>query len=322
MFSDANREIYDEMVRAAEHRLPKINNKKRVIDATERVEIQHRRRRTEENRYCQRCTNDELEPRRVLLEGDANGDRVCTVCGTVSDRTASVAVDYADRMRVVPSVRAHTRLNYMRERLRQWRMDEPDIPAADVAALRRAYNGGFGALDPALGVHEFDPFLPKPVVRLVIRRAQLATRKYTEKWLKIRVLLGCEPHPEPDASLVDFIEARFITVVNIWEAHHHIIGAERKSLICYNFLFHMLLLLHSVDDYVLHSPWFPMLSGAKWRRLTDMWRLVCEYADWPAYEPEILRDGSVRRRRLDAPRLRQTFINLSRCPTTTTTTAQ
>jgi hypothetical protein len=327
---DTGREIYDELVRLAEYRLPKINNKKRIISDVEKREISQRHAVTEENRYCHRCVNDEFEPRRVLLESDANGDRVCTVCGTVSDRTAGVAVDYADRMRVVPSARAHTRLNYMRERLSQWRMGEPQIPAADVFALRTAYNGGFGALDPSLGVYEFDPFLSKPVVRAVIKRAGLATRKYTEKWLTIRKLLGCESHPVPSASLLRFVEEHFIAVVNVWEAHRDdIAGSERKSMICYNFIFHMLLLLSSVDDYITHSPWFPMVSRSKWRALSEMWVIVCSYTGWPAYEPEIHADGTVRRRRITTmqtrrrsafmrprpvKRMRQTTINLT--PTT------
>ncbi len=288
---NASQAIYDELKEKQKYSLPKINNSRK-----RRASVSTFAPEKEVLQFCVPCKSNESNPREVLLESDANGNRVCTVCGTVADRLASTSHDYSDHMRTTSSARTNTRLNYMRERLSQWRMGEPPIPSGDVAKLRAAFNRGYGQLDPALGVYEFHPFLPKHAVRAVINRAKLASHKYTEKWLTIRKLLGCEPHPMPTQELVMFIDGAFITVDRIWSAHFRSIRCgSRTSLFCYNFLFHMFLLQHSVEAYVEHSPWFPIPESEKMRELVQMWAKICEYAGWTHYEAVCHADGTVTR---------------------------
>lgn len=313
--TNAAEAVYKELEEKRKFALPKINNSKQRRAALVACET------TEAQLFCVTCEHDAEGPRRVPLESNANGDRVCTVCGTVADRAASASHDYSDGMRSATSFRANTRLNYMRERLSQWCMEEPAIPSADVAALRGAFNGGFGRLDPQLGTFEFDPFLPKHTVRAVINRAGVAAFKYTEKWLTIRVLLGCEPHPMPTRELRMFIEKSFITLDKVWSCFKPELSPDRSSLFSYNFVFHMLLLLHSVESYVTHSPWFPLTAGAKIDELTRIWALVCKHAGWIHYEAVIADDGTVQRVVVNGEpsrgvfgrsrRMTQTRINLS-----------
>ena len=144
----------------------------------------------------------------------------------------------------------------------------------------------------------FDPDLNKDTIRLILIRAGLATKKYTEKWLSIRhKILGAPRHPDADKTspgLYHFLLERFKTVVSIWEREGPSLcppGHERKSLFNYNYLIEQLLLQHSVESYNLHSPWFPVKESDKVDALWTMWCGICAHADWPAYKPVWRADG-------------------------------
>jgi hypothetical protein len=236
-----------------------------------------------------------------LIENDVCGDCVCTGCGMVVSRAAALGSDYSDFERVCPTSKARTRENYMRERMSQWNLAEPPIPLADCEKLRAAYNGGYGKRDPRLGELEFDPALQKSTVRLIILRAELSTKKYTEKWLSIRKMLGAHEHPRPTAELVAFILDRFVRIVQIWQRYGAGLcppGHARKSLFNYNYMIQRLLLLHSVDAYNTHVAWFPVQASQKVDAMDTMWRALCAVADWPCYQP-IWDDKKVVGRRLE-----------------------
>lgn len=243
-----------------------------------------------------------------IVEDDehGNGDCICTGCGTVRDRNASLGHDFTDFERSYPGSQAHTRRNYMRERMRQWCMDEPAIPAVDLEKLRAAYNGGFGSLDPDGGVLEYDPVVNKDTVREIIIAAGLAPKKYTEKWLTIRKFLGAQPeHPLPDQALVQFILDRFDTVIRVWETQASrlcIPGHKRKSLFSYNYIIRMLLLQHSVEAYAMHYKWFLIVGDSKKAEIERLWTAVCNAAEWPPYFPTHQPDGTVVRSRMQIKR--------------------
>jgi hypothetical protein len=235
-----------------------------------------------------------------LTENDVCGDCVCTGCGVVVSRAAALGTDYNDFDRVCPTSKARTRENYMRERMSQWNLAEPPIPLSDCEKLRAVYNGGYGRNEHGT-VLEFDPALQKQTVRLIIIRAGLSTKKYTEKWLSIRKMLGAEVHPLPTAELVAFILERFVTIVQVWQRYGASLcppGHARKSLFNYNYMIQRLLLLHSVEAYNTHVAWFPVQASQKVDAMDAMWRALCAVADWPCYQP-IWSDKKVTGRRLE-----------------------
>lgn len=266
------------------------------------------------------------------IVNDASGDCVCGGCGLVLSRTAALGTDFSDFGRVCPTAKARTRENYMRERMSQWNLSEPPIPMVDREKLRAAYNGGYGGRDPSSGELEFDPALQKQTVRLIIIRAGLSTKKYTEKWLTIRKMLGAAPHPLPTADLIGFILERFTRIVSIWQRYGKSLcppGHERKSLFNYNYMIQQLLLLHSIDAYNTHVAWFPVQASQKVVAMDAMWRALCAYAEWPCYHPiwqgddkvigrridvtlPTIQKRVVKRRRLDVPVLSQTTLPFSR----------
>jgi hypothetical protein len=251
-------------------------------------------------------------PRHVI--NDASGDCVCSGCGSVLSRAAAVSNDFSDFGRVYPKARARTRVNYINERMGQWNLSEPPIPAADRELLRLAYNHGHGVYDVGSGVIEFDPALQKSTVRDIIIRAGLCTKKYTEKWLSIRKMLGAPPHPMPSPDLISFIQSRFNTVISIWERYGRTLcppGHERKSLFNYNYIITQLLLQHSVAAYDTHVAWFPVVEGPKTEALQKMWFAICREAEWPAYKP-VWKDGVVVDRVVDTRMLPPAYKTRSR----------
>jgi hypothetical protein len=283
---------------------PKRNNVKRAASFFSPV--------TTEPQQCQSCarglanakaelaqltsgaiSSDDIEKIRTLeqrvstglpdIVNDRSGDCVCCGCGSVVSRAASMSGDYSDFERVYPTARARTRENYMRERMSQWNLQEPPIPRVDCEKLRTAYNRGYGRLDSEL---EFDPMLNKHTVRAIILRAGLSTKKYTEKWMRIRIMLGANPHPLPTADLIHFILDRFKTVVRTWEQRGPDLcppGHRRKSLFNYNYIITQLLLQHSVAAYGRHVEWFPVASTQKLEAMQTMWRAMCREIGWPSY---------------------------------------
>jgi|JI10StandDraft_1071094.scaffolds.fasta_scaffold209735_2 hypothetical protein len=228
-----------------------------------------------------------------------NGDCICTGCGAVRDRSAALGSDFSDFGRSYPSSKAHTRKNYIRERMRQYCMDEPPIPDVDLEKLRVAYNGGYGSLDPSLGVLEYDPIVNKDTVREIIIAAGLAPKKYTEKWLNIRKFLGAQPpSPKPDQALVQFVLDRFDTVIKVWETQAErlcIPGHKRKSLFSYNYIIRMLFLQHSVEAYKEHYKWFLIVGETKKSEIERLWAAICMAAEWPPYFPVHHPDGNITR---------------------------
>lgn len=303
-------DLYEDMIQEEEtrleFRLPKENNKKRPHTAEE---AEHRRsiRRCRAERLSKPCRYcDTKEP----LIDDVNGDCICSACGLVNDRAAAFSVGYADQSRVRVLARANPQLNYFRERMSQWRMAEPKIPQQDCDRLIAAYNGGHGRYDPASGILEFDPFLPKKHVRAIILRANLMPKKYTEKWLSIRCMLGAPRHPDPDKTiingerLVDLMMHYFVTLARVWNDHRkeicdHCYG--RTSQPSYNFDITQILLTIDLEAYKTHAPWFPLVSEDKQPQMFVYWAAICHYAEWPCYMARYRANGTVER--MELPRL-------------------
>ena len=224
-----------------------------------------------------------------LLDDVHTGTTVCRGCGAVRGDIAP------DDVPLVP-VPAHggtdARINYFRERMRQWQCGEPPIPQAGNAALIRAYDD-LRHMDGPLRVSDL---LAKPEIRAICIHARLPPKNVVEKWLTVRAMLlrhaGLPNEYEcPSTDLVEFMVDKFIQFVHAWDRHPEL-RRGRTSLVNYNYQNENYLLMYGVEAYVKHSVWFPQVTAAKREKLVPIWTDFCVVLDWPMYTAEFRPDGT------------------------------
>lgn len=202
-------------------------------------------------------------------------DTVCTQCGTVL--CLNELVYNYDHSHSTVATANNSQINYFKERLSQWCMREPSIPLADRVRLRDTFNRG-----------TYDRMLPKHEVRRLIIDSGLAPKKYVEKWLTIRYMLGAAVHPYPDTdALPNELLYMFKKILWAWKIFiaRHPKSVKRRSLLNYNFLIHMFLLQIDVEAYKLYSPWFPLVVEQKQKELLRHYHSLCVILKWPLLEP-------------------------------------
>lgn len=154
-------------------------------------------------------------------------------------------------------------------------MQEPPIPFADRDRIRDVYYSDMA---------KYGRDLPKHVIARLIIDSGLSPKKYTEKWLSIRVYLGADPHPIPPPSLVTHLTDLFMDIRRVWRNNDTITAVGRKSMPNYNCTIRKLLLMVSTDIYERYSPWFPSITEDKVVKFNREWNWLCDQLAWPVYE--------------------------------------
>lgn len=240
--------------------------------------------------------------REPLLHNWDSDEWGCGQCGTVDpsylpqhdvSRNIGVESDTLEEFEAttrcdVSTKRVDPCVNYWRERLSQWLMQEPPIPHEDAEKLLNTY---------LAGRQRYGDDLPKDTVRRLVIDSGLSPRVYVEKWLRIRVLCGAASHPVPSHQIVRHCDECFMEVRKLWRnKKDEIIRLfRRRSLPNYNYMMRHFLLIHSVAAYELHAPWFPQVV-TKLADLDLIWRWVCEQLLIPFYDYN------------DGKRMKRTFI--------------
>lgn len=268
--SSNEQELLDDIARdqsgREERRPPKRNNVKRDFGpAAKRTKVE-----------CRTCKSSTA----IKYDSDSH-EFVCTDCGNVAGGELDVGYDDFRRVRAGRSTDA--RRNYLHERLSQLLCAEPAIEDADLRRLREAHANGC-----------YSPLLDKYTVRAIICDAGLSPKKYTEKWLSIRIELGAEPHPVPDGDLLLHVKYMYSCVCSLWLRRPDL-HPGRKSLPSYNFMMRQFYLSHSLEAFITHAPWLPLPTEKKTAALTDLWRRICRELDWPDYRVVCDENGELKR---------------------------
>lgn len=207
---------------------------------------------------------------------EQRGELVCSRCGLVDSSSGYLVPSFERVVSAQANSRGHSnaRFNYFKERMSQWACTEPPIPMADRMRLLETYRSAMGT--PL----QFDPFLPKHEVRRLVITAELASKKYTEKWLSIRILCGADPHPFPTNELIERLEGYFLAVLNTWQSMPSL-RQGRSSLPSYDYMICQFLLFISKEVYILYAPWFAQKTECASPQLATCWSAICRRLGWP-----------------------------------------
>lgn len=273
------REVVAFLREREDFRLPKINNVKRPPIDKNKIPQPSPVGPDSDEYTCDECG-------RLGPYVDAGHELVCPDCGLVLDGSDTLipGSDIYDAPPVSFGSHSNARFNYFKERMAQWACKEPKIPNADCKRLLQTR-------DEAVGTeYEFDEFFPKAEVRRLIITAGLSPKKYTEKWLSIRIMLGAPPHPFPTQQLIERLQDMFLIVLNIWTRNDGV-KSGRVSLPSYDYIICQLLLFIGQREYELYSPWFTHKSEVDSPQLAACWAGICRLAGWPILSAQWTHNG-------------------------------
>ena len=207
----------------------------------------------------------------------------------------------------------YKRTTYLRERISQWFMSEPDIPEDDWETIVGVFAERFpdayfpipADLTHSRGVRiKGTARLDKEAIRSLLhacdalttpswadpRRPRHFTTRYLEKWLSIRWKLTGQATTSRHAPaiLLDLFMDDFARVEQAFrQTIQHTM--RRKSFPFYNDVIHKLFALYTFEDL---ADDFPRLKTRRAQRKSNIyWWHICKYLRWPylTKEPHILR---------------------------------
>lgn len=174
----------------------------------------------------------------------------------------------------------YQQLTYVNERIGQWRQQEPKIAFKDLerilAEFDRQHPGGF----PAIGKEDIRRLLAGvDAARVAAGKKQRFIRKYNEKWLTLRYLLGGRKSRGTYASerVVREVRSLLVHVLSAFKAR--VKGKGRYSIININFLFRRVFDLLGISWFAIDFP--PLKTEAKRIKLVQMWVDCCDFLNWP-----------------------------------------
>jgi hypothetical protein len=170
----------------------------------------------------------------------------------------------------------YDRVVHFGDRMRQWTLAEPAIPATTRAALHASCKR-----------LQFNGPLNKESVKDIIIGARQSMRKFYEKWLSIRYLLTGYRTPRPHPNIVESLTTDYEGVSSVWDVVCRERGGRRRSIISVNFIIRNLLLRRGNAEYLRWRDDFPLTEGLEARpdKLMAYWMDVCERLRWPIMVP-------------------------------------
>lgn len=178
------------------------------------------------------------------------GRYLCSACGYVSPMPV-MENNYSFALEGRPPS-SYKRMHHWNERISQWLCMETPLSRDQLAQIEVHFKAV-----PASRV-------TKVSIRACLRELKL--RKYVEKWVAIRChIVGSLP-PDPDSSVITFLRRMFPHIEGAFEACK---PPNRKSLICYNFVFVRLLQLINRPQYYKY---FPLIKKSKLKGIDATWQ--------------------------------------------------
>jgi hypothetical protein len=283
-----DQQLFEEAQDMLDSRAPKRNNLRRKKDDLQIATVS----RLRNTATCDRCNGCDL------VDDVVSASMVCRGCGSVVSRFTTADARPSVRLPSAPTPSA--RINYFKERIRQWCQSEPQIPSDWKRRLVCAYD----ALRNFDGPIQLSNVLSKPEIRAIVIEARLPPKCLVEKWVSIRSMLlqhaGLKDDYEPPTqALCNELVEKFKDYLRVWQEHPEL-RCGRTSLLNYNFTIANLLLMISPAAYDKHAMWFPQVTESKRNKLIPTWYEFCDLLGWPRYSAEYDRNGKLHRVRLDA----------------------
>lgn len=189
-----------------------------------------------------------------IVSNWTDAEETCSSCGLVLEEFFPEAPPMADCCNQSNYLRKY----HVSERLKQYCLDDTDVPDSVVESVRGRMRGKEWTKDN---------------IRQVLRALKL--QKYIEKYLQIKARCTGDRPPTMSAEIMDRVQEMFLQVELPFAMFK---PASRTNMLNYNYVFSQLFILLDMPQYL---PYFPLLkSKQKLAELDAIWAKICEYNDW------------------------------------------